>query len=543
MKATCLTIWVTVVLSATGPRAFAGECETLLTLKLPGTTPTLAHQVGAGAFTPEKPIPMVARQLEGLPAYAELPAFCRVALNIRPTRDSTIKVEVWMPLAGWNGRLVGSGNGAAAGFIRYPELGALLIQGYAVAGTDTGHEGAPTDWSFALGHPEKVNDFGYRAVHEMTVKAKAVIKAFYGQTPRRSYWNGCSTGGRQGLTEAQRYPLDFDGIVAGAPANYLTRLETQFLWVSHAVHQEKDSFLPESKMRVLHQAALRACDNNDGLPDGVIEDPSRCRFDPQIVECKGGDAPDCLTSSQVMAARAVYGPARNPRTHEPLYPGLAPGSEPGWGLAPVGQVLADPSPMTLGFFKYVAFGDPKWTDTNFDFDRDVAVADRRAGVLNAIDTNLSRFFARGGKLLQYHGWADGQLSPLNSIDYYERVTGSTHRNPRAGEAYRLFLVPGMDHCRGGEGTDRFDMLSALADWVERSQAPNRITASRIVDGRIQRTRPLCPYPQVATYKGSGDSNDAANFECRVLEGSTTAQSKNPANAATISRDGSDRQRR
>jgi feruloyl esterase len=340
----CCAFWVILfatILLSLPPTAAADSCEGLIGLTLPDTTITLAQSVAAGAFTlPKTPGLVVngnvAVSLMPPPAslgemtFKDLPAFCRVAVNIKPSEDSDIKVEVWMPASGWNGKFMAVGNGGWAGSISYALMNWPLARGYATASTDTGHEGTNLDGSFALGHPEKLIDFGDRAVHEMTVKAKAIITAYYKISPRLSYWNGCSTGGRQGLKEAKRFPADFDGIVAGAPANYWTHLDAQFLWVAQAVHKDQVNYIPPNKYSFIHNAVLEACDARDGVKDGVLEDPRRCKFDPKVLECKGAGGPACLTGQQVEVARKIYGASTNPRTKQRIYPGLMAGSELGW---------------------------------------------------------------------------------------------------------------------------------------------------------------------------------------------------------------------
>ena len=252
--------------------------------------------------------------------YKDLPAFCRVAATLRPTSDSVIKIELWLPPPGaWNGKFMAIGNGGQAGEIYYHKMGLPLTLGYAVASTDTGHEGKGDDGSYALGHPEKIIDFGYRAVHEMVVKSKAIVAEYYSRSAEFSYWNGCSTGGRQGLEDLQRYPADFDGVIAGAPANN-PRSALQALWIAQTVHKDEASFIPPSKFPVIQKAALNACDANDGVKDGVLEDPTHCKFDPGVILCKGADGPDCLTAAQVESARKIYSPATNPRTKEAHLP-------------------------------------------------------------------------------------------------------------------------------------------------------------------------------------------------------------------------------
>ena len=491
---------VIAVLTLPSP-ASAATCESLRSLSLPNVTVTQAIVVGPGQFSPQGAGGTVP------PDAAKLPAFCRVAATLTPTRDSDIKIEVWMPGQGWNGKFLGVGNGGWAGNISYPAMAEGLGRGYAVASTDTGHSGNGGDASFALGHPEKLIDFGYRAVHEMTAAAKRFVSAFYDTAPRFSYWNGCSTGGKQGLTEAQRFPADYDGIIAGAPANNWTRLMTGLLWAGRATLSDPANRLPAEKLAILNRAALNACDARDGVADGVIENPRSCRFDPQVVRCKEGDGADCLTAAQVEAAKKIYGPATNPRTGEALFPGLPPGSESGWSQATGGPA---PFPIPDSHFKYVVFEDPKWDFRTLDFDRDVARAERvDNGTLTATNPDLNAFIKRGGKLLMYHGWNDQLITAQNSVNYYESVR-STVGAPRTDAAVRLFMAPGMAHCAGGPGPNQADWLAALEQWVERGVAPTRIVASRPAVGR---TRPLCAYPQVAQYSGSGSTDDAANFSC------------------------------
>jgi feruloyl esterase len=295
----------------------------------------------------------------------------------------------------------------------------------------------------------------------------------------------------------------------------MTRLSAQYVWVAQALHKDASSFIPAEKLPVLHDAVVQACDARDGVKDGVLENPSGCKFDPMALECKSGDSPSCLTSSQVEAARKVYSGSINPRTKEIVYPGLALGSELGWSVG-VGQVTPEPIALATGIFKYVIFNDPSWDYRTFDFDRDTARSDKvgTAGI-DAIDPDLSEFFSRGGKLIQYHGWTDPGISPQNSINYYQNVVRAVRGSSKVDDSYRLFMVPGMDHCRGGEGADTFDVLSAIDQWVEQKKAPERMTASRVRSGKTDRTRPLCPYPQVAVYSGAGSTDDAGNFTCRV----------------------------
>jgi feruloyl esterase len=433
-----------------------------------------------------------------------------VAPTLKPTSDSDIKIEVWMPAARWNQKFQAVGNGGWAGNISYPALGLALSQGYAVASTDTGHTGNSA--SFALGHPEKLVDFGHRAVHEMTIKAKAIIEAFYSNAPARSYWNGCSTGGRQGLMEAQRYPADFDGIVVGAPANYMSHLQPWSLWIALATHAEEASFIPPAKYAIIHKAVLDACDALDGVKDNVIEDPGRCHFDPKSLECTGADTSACLIAPQIEAARKIYRPATSPHTGLQVFPSLEPGSELGWG----GFAGAQPFAISTDFYKFVVYRDPNWDWRTLDLDRDVVPAENAMrGDVDATNPDLREFLSRGGKLLMYHGWNDQLIAPRNSIEYFEAAL-YTMGVSKISESIRLFMVPGMAHCTGGEGTSNFDMTTELDRWVTSGVAPDRIIASRPASSDSPaRTRPLCPYPQIAQYKGSGSTDDASNFACNA----------------------------
>ena len=488
--------------------ARAASCESVASLSLPDATITIAQTVPAGAFT--MPASYNPPALMGsIPvSFSDLPAFCRVAATLKPTADSDIKIEVWLPVSGWNGKLQSVGNGGWAGIISYPALSDALRQGYATASTDTGHAGA--NGSFALGHPEKVVDFAYRSEHEMTLKAKAIIAAFYGKAPRYSYWNGCSTGGKQGLTEAQRFPSDYDGIIAGAPANYMIHLHAWSLWVAQAVHKTPESYIPPAKYPLIHKAVLDACDTLDGVKDGLLENPRLCRFDPKTIECKTGDGPDCLSAAQVEATRQIYSPAVNPRTKQEIFPGVERGSEMFWG------VLAGPQPAGIAAetFQYVIFKDPQWDYRKLNFDSDITFADKVDGGLNnAINPNLIPFFSRGGKLLMYHGWNDALITPGNSVNYFHSVVKVMGGPAKTAGSLRLFMVPGMDHCRGGDGPNDFDVMGAIVPWVEQGKAPEQMIASHSTKGKVDRTRPLCPYPRVAKYKGTGSTDEAANFAC------------------------------
>ncbi|HWF07675.1 MAG TPA: tannase/feruloyl esterase family alpha/beta hydrolase [Bryobacteraceae bacterium] len=488
----------------------AQTCESLTSLSLPNTTITLAQPVAAGAFT----VPAGGgRGRGGDPnaAFKSLPAFCRVAATLKPSSDSDIRMELWLPAqTSWNGKLEADGNGGYTGSIAPATLAGGVARGYAAAMTDTGHEGGSA--SFATGHPEKLVDFSYRAVHDMTVESKVIINAYYGNTPKLSYWNGCSAGGRQALKEAQKYPADFDGIVAGSPGINWTGRSTQAVWIAQANHKDEASTIPPAKFAAIHAAALEACDATDGLKDGIIEDPTRCKFDPAVIQCKGEDSNVCLTAPQVETVRKIYSSVINPRTKQEIFPGHEPGSELGW------NTMAGPQPMGLGLdlFRYIVFKNPDWDYRTFNFDSDFAASAKADADVDALDPNLKPFFAHGGRIVQYHGWADPQISPGSSVRYYTSVLEALGGASKVTDNYRLFMVPGMAHCGGGEGTSTFDMLGAVEQWVEAKKAPDQILASRTArDGKVDRTRPLCPYPQLAKYKGSGSIDDAANFTCKA----------------------------
>jgi feruloyl esterase len=513
----------------------AVPCETLSTLALPNTTITMAQVVEAGKFVAPPPPP---RQgggrgaAEGDPAdnadgrgnagaggrgggrggrggtpvnvYASLPAFCRVAATLKPTRDSDIKIEVWMPVAGWNNKMLSVGNGAWAGTISYNAMAAPVAAGYAATSTDTGHAGGQA--ATFIGNKEKVIDFSYRAVHEMSVAGKAITAAFYGGGPKLSYFQGCSTGGRQALTAAQRYPADFDGIIAGASAVNASRMHGSQIWAAAQANREPGSLIPNmpaNKYALLHDAVLKACDALDGVTDRVLENPRQCKFDPAVLLCKDGDAATCLTAAQVETAKRVYAGTG-------VIYGYEYGSEGGWN-----GTLRAPIGIAYDSYRYLAMNNPDWDYKTFDPAKDIALFDRTAGpVMNSSDTNLKPFFDRGGKLLMYHGWADPGIPAANSVDYYTEVANGAGGAARASNSIRLFMLPGVGHCSGGDGPSSWDALGTIDQWRDKGIAPASIVASRTANGVLEKTRPLCPYPQTAQYKGTGSTNEAANFVCR-----------------------------
>lgn len=513
----CAVILPAVFVSAASPQSdLPSACAKLAGERLPNTSITAAEAVTSGSFTP----PGSNNEI------TNLPPFCRVAGVIAPTSESHILFEVWLPLQQWNGRFTGVGNGGWAGFIAYGGLAEQIRRGYASASTNTGHQASPgVDAArFAFEHPEQLIDFAYRAHHDTTSNAKALVRAMYGKPPEHSYWIGCSSGGYEGLMAAQRFPADYDAIVAGAPANNWTRLMAGDLDGTLAVLKDPAGNLPPSALGLLYRGALTACDGADGVVDGVLEDPRQCRFDPAALQCAADQTTGaCLTAAQVESARRVYRGLKDPRTGAQLYPGLAAGSEPFWP----NRDPASPFPIPISHYKWLVFADPNWDWKTFQFtdpaghDAFLKAESKFGPILNATDPNLREFRQRGGKLLQYHGWSDQLIAPQNSIDYYESVVaffgGGRNREAALADVqtfYRLFMAPGMAHCAGGLGPNTFDMQAAMEAWVERGVAPEQVAATHSINGVVDRLRPLCPYPKVAAYKGKGDTNEAASFACK-----------------------------
>jgi feruloyl esterase len=490
-------------------------CTMLQGLKLADTTITLAQPIHPA---PEYLVPAT-ESAPGGPVRVHR-AFCRVAATVKPA----INFEVWMPLADWNNRFQGLGNGGWWGVVPLAGLAAAVDKGYAVAGTDTGHQSGVLDasWTMTEGrfNDGLAADWAHRGMHEMSVKGQAVVAAYYGQQAKQRYFVGCSSGGHQALTEAQRYPDDYDGILAGAPANYWTHLTAGQLWYGLATRVDPATNLeqPLDQLPRIHAAVLAACDRLDGVADGVLENPLACNLDAAALACKAGDAPgSCLAPAQATALQKIWGNAVGRDGHK-VFPGLAPGSELGWPAMSAVQVA-----FAENFYRYFVFHDPAWRYDSLDFDRDVAQADATIGqVTNSTNADLARFRRHGGKLLQYHGWADPLISPYNSIDYYESVvarSGKVSRDAQLADTqafHRLFMVPGMGHCAGGEGADSFDGLAALQSWVEQGKAPERIEAAHVVAGKTVRTRPLCPFPMQAVHDGVGNSDESASFRCAIV---------------------------
>lgn len=506
----------------TGVGSLAGQttrCERLSSLALPNIAIAVAQSNPAGAFTPPEGDPL-----------DKLPAFCRIAGVMRPTSDSYIRFEVWMPSEGWNGRFLGAGNGGFAGAIDYRTLGGNLKRNYATAATDTGHEADAPDAAWAFKHPEKVVDFGYRALHETAATAKKIIAEFYGRPPEHSYFDSCSNGGREALMEAQRFPEDFDGILAGAPAYYWTKLLTGGVKVSQELYGNPAAYISNVKVPAIDEAVLKACDEKDGVKDGIVSDPESCHFDPSVLLCQGPETRKCLTAPQVAALKTLYAGSGSAAQG---FPGYLPGSENGaggWGPWILGPApgLSYGAGFVDDYFRYVVYEDPAWNVLKTNADEALRAAERKtASVLNATNPDLQRFAERGGKLIIYHGWNDPAISPLYATAYRDSVV-KTMGEEKTAAFLRLYMVPGMQHCMNGPGPASFGQLgtttakgpshgiySALEAWVEKGTAPGEIIATKYADDSAVMTRPLCPYPQAARYKGTGDTNDYANFSCEA----------------------------
>jgi len=538
------------LLIALVPRAAAAQqaprpapvCERLAALSLPNTTITLAQVVSAGAFAPPANpagrggggssalagtlggVPDVPGRVtantaglglgynggRGVPPFGSLPAFCRVVATLKPSVSSDIHIEVWMPSAGWNGHFRGTSPNGLGGVINYNAMGVGLTDGFAVASTDTGHQGGDTAW---MQVPDKVTDFSGRAMHETTVAGKALTTAYYGSTPRYSYMIECGGGSAAALHEVQKYPADYNGVVVGGHAAHLTRQIFGQLWLWMAAHPNGVAILPAAKLAVLHDAVLAKCDLLDGVKDGLLENPTRCTFDPKEIECRSGDGPNCLTPPQVEAVRKIYAGPINPRTNERIWSPLYRGSELDWSFftesaAPIGIAT---STLRDAILKDPAFD---YRTTPVDFDRHVALADRSdIARVNASNPDISAYVRQGGKLILSGGWNNALVPAGAALDYYNRVA-TTIGSADTQRAVRLYMVPGMIECNGGPGTDTFDLLDVMQRWVEAGQAPRDVIASRVEHGKVVRTRPLCPYPQVATYKGAGSTDEAKNFVCK-----------------------------
>ena len=461
--------------------AFAAgtACEKLTEMTIPNVTVRSASMV---------------RSTEALPAH------CRIQAVGRPVADSEIEFEVWIPAAAtWNGKFQGVGNGGYSGALAYSAMTQALQRGYATASHNTGHPGDTL--RFGQGHPEKVIDYAHRAAHVMTENAKLFIRAHTGRFAERSYFVGCSAGGHQAMQEAQKYPDDYDGIVAGAPASNRLRQTFGFNWSWRALHREDGSLIvAAAKMPMVTKAVIEACDGIDGLRDGILEDPRRCG---------DIDLSKVLMAEEAEAVRKVWAGVKSPKTGAQIFAGWPMGSE-DLGDQSWRQYLVNPSePSRADLFRFYLFHDPNWDFRTLDLDGDLAYADQKLGFMNATDQDLSAFKRRGGKLLMYAGWADPVVPPADTAAYYEGVL-KTMGEPQTREFFRLFMAPGMGHCGGGPGPNQFDAVGALDEWVTKGTAPEMLIARHAKKGI---SRPLCVYPQVARYRGSGGVEDAASFTC------------------------------
>ena len=460
-----------------------------------------------------------------MPSSATGSPHCRVSGVI----GKEINFVALLP-TGWNGRFLMGGGGGLVGSIDNQAAGEVN-NGYATAGTDTGHQGTPLQGLWALGNEERRINFGSLAVHRTTETVKALIQAYYGKAPVKSYFLGCSNGGRQAMMETQRYPEDFDGVVAGAPAYDFTEVATSFIRNAKALYPDPSqltaSLLPAAVMKMIEARVLAACDAKDGVTDGVLDDPGACTFKlaaiPPCAEDKAGT--DCLTKAQRAAVAVIYGPVTD--KGGVIYPGQPFGGEgqaagwPAWitgagSLIPVsGSTKAPSVQWAFGteIFKYLLMGDSTWNYARYDLANARADLAKAATYYNAVDVDLSPFAARGGKLIIWHGWADPALNALASIGYFQKARA---RSKAVAANLRLFLLPGVLHCAGGTGPDRVDWPRAIADWVEGGKAPGRVIASKMgADNKPTRTRPLCPYPEVAAWTGTGSTDSEENFACRA----------------------------
>lgn len=485
-----------------------GDCASLFNLKMVATTISYAAAV-TPPFTPPSG------------GTAVTTPFCRVVGTSNPTGDSTVNFEVWLPAtASWNKKFYSSTGGGSTGTIQYGAMATGLAANYAAMSQDRGHVsrsdlGVPvsTDGSWAAGHPEKIVDWAHRAQHVTTVASKAIVNAFYASAPQHAYFVGCSAGGHVGTMEAQRYPQDYDGIIAGAPAWNWSNLLIGRLWSSEPSLKNAADALPAAKLTVLANAVVAACDAIDGVTDGLIDDPRKCNYDPGPLQCAGADAPTCLTAGQVNTARLIYaGPKR--ASGQQVYPGYTRSSEPLWTV----NTGAAPGGSSFDFFRYWVYENQYYDSRTFNFESDIdftnskpVVGQTMASVVNATP-DIKAFAARGGKLLVWHGWADEQVHSLGSIDYYDQVVAANTK-AETDKFFRLFMMPSVAHCGRGPGPDSIDTLTALERWVEQGIAPDQIIASKVTAGTVTRTRPLCPYPQVAKYSGTGSIDVAASFSC------------------------------
>jgi hypothetical protein len=506
--------------AAAGAQNFADLKQSAVNYAVGRLTPVMDCTALAG-YTGTEIIRLEGRRIAAIDG---VPAHCRVSGVIAPE----IEFELNLP-ARWNGRFYMIGNGGMAGESPdEPERAALraaaLRHAFAMASTNTGHDRVRQPLaSFGRDDPQKLVDYAYRGVHLTALNSKRIANAYYGERVSYAYWNGCSTGGRQGLMEAQRFWDDFQGVIAGAPVLDFGGKTIGGLWDAQAQQQAP---LTVDALGLIADRVYAKCDALDGLTDGLIDDPRRCDFDPErdVPLCAGAAAgPDCITSGQAAALRKMYGGVVS--RGKPYFPGFPPGGEiaapgpagtaPGW----LGTLVArgDAKTIDLAYaeatMQYLTYplDRPDFDWRRFDFDRDTRELDGLRALADATNPDLARFRRRGGKILMYFGWAETLLPPQMGIDYYERASASN--GPDTPEFFRLFMVPGMFHCRGGVGPNQFDPVTAIVNWVEKGVAPRSLVARQFDAQALRRSRPLCPYPQVARYRGSGSVDEAQNFSC------------------------------
>jgi Tannase and feruloyl esterase len=512
--------------------ASAASCEQLAAADFPHIKIISATSVSAGGLSKIPGLnPGLVRGVDA----ATLPAFCRVIAQSYPVPGSNIGFEVWLPASGWTGRMIGTGNGALAGTIFYNSMAPLLAEGAVTFGTDTGHiESKEPDGSVSIAwtkNPEALIDFGYRSMHESTEGAREIAASFYGKAPSFSYYAGCSTGGRQGIMGAQRYPDDYDGVLIGAPALDWSSQHAAQLFEAQQTLLDSSHFLSKDTLAIVKAAATKKCDALDGTKDGLIADPRMCKFDPGSLQCKSGQTAQCLSTGQVDALRKLYAGPVNDRGDKLFY-GAVPGGEVEMWVN-VGKM--EDNDLNVTDFKFVN-DDPNFNWRTMDFVSQLRKSRTSVGsVIDATDTDLLPFLLRG-KMIMYQGWNDPFMKPERTIAYYEGVKALM--GARAADTMRLYMVPNMGHCGGGDGPNEFggafqspnsskdpqhNALLALEAWVEQSRAPRSIVATRYEKssgGKPGTTRPLCPYPAIARWTGKGSVDDAMNFKCVVSKSST-----------------------
>jgi feruloyl esterase len=483
-------------------RAAGDPCSAMAEQEIGG-----AHITAAVATTPDWKL-----EAQGYSVTVDLP-FCRVTARV----EDTINFELWLPAVGaWNGRMLGAGVGGSAGVVSYRGLARGVGRGFATASTDTGHSIDQKDWM--LDHRAAEN-YAERGVHLMTAASKAIVAQFYGRAAQKSYFMGCSGGGREGLKELQRHPEDYDGILAGAPGANMPTLSVRHMLTALA-QQRATTKLEPRDWQLLAQRTAQACDALDGVIDGVVEDPRRCRFDLGTLACSGTETNSCLSGEKIALMRSIIAPIHDEHGAQ-LDDGLLPG---------VGSRPGPPPSMLMELFGQGVHHEMGWNPQSFDPAQDLAAVYRDFPELRADDARLESFRSLGHKAILYQGWMDPSVLAQSTIAYYNRVVATTGSLDKTQQFLRLFMVPGMLHCGGGTGTDQFggeagsvsldpdhDALSALVRWVETDKAPPQLIAARTLNGAVVRTHPLCVFPSVAQYRGTGDSAEAANYRCAAAD--------------------------